>query len=87
MIAGLMPTDPRDYKVEIGSAPMDRAESASRPQGRKYLSVLFACCSVYQRVYANADGNRYEGRCPRCAKLVRFRVGTGGTDARQFVVE
>lgn len=82
-----MPSDPRDYKVEICSEPVDVPQTASAGPGRKYLSVLFACCSVYQRVYANADGTRYEGRCPKCAKLVRFRVGPGGTDARQFVVE
>ena len=56
------------------------------PAPRPWLSVLFACCSVYQRVYKQKDGTAYAGRCPRCGKAVTFRVGTGGTSARQFVV-
>jgi hypothetical protein len=55
-------------------------------QSRPFLSVLFACCSVYQRIYRNAEGNAYVGRCPRCGKPVKFAVGAGGTHARQFVV-
>jgi hypothetical protein len=54
--------------------------------GRPFLSVLFACCSVYQRIYRNAEGTEYSGRCPRCGKRVTFAVGPGGTDTRQFVV-
>lgn len=61
------------------------ATSASRGS-RPFLSVLFACCQVYQRVYRNADGTAYFGQCPRCGKSVRFEIGPEGTDARQFVV-
>jgi hypothetical protein len=55
-------------------------------QGRPFLSVNFACCSVYQRIYRNVEGTAYVGHCPKCGKSVRFPVGPGGTEARQFIV-
>jgi hypothetical protein len=64
----------------------DQVESKKSAANRPFLSVLFACCSVYQRIYRNAEGTAYCGRCPKCGKPVRFAVGQGGTDARQFVV-
>jgi hypothetical protein len=77
-------TDPRDYKIEIANVSHSRHDAASSP--RPFLSVRFACCGVYQRIYRSADGSSYQGRCPRCGKPVKFVVGDGGTDARQFVV-
>lgn len=77
-------TDPRDYKLELSSAA--EAGPSASPQGRPYLSVQFACCGVYQRIYRAPDGQSYQGRCPRCGKPVRFAVGQGGTDARFFIV-
>ena len=77
--------DPRDYKLDITGVPQ-RDESA-KPANRPFISVRFACCGVYQRIYRAADGTAYRGHCPRCAKSVNFVVGGGGTDARFFVVE
>jgi hypothetical protein len=84
-----MPSDPRDYKLELRSLTPEAAEAAkaSAFAARPFVSVLFKCCRVYQRVYRNAEGTRYEGRCPRCGAAVRLRVGEGGTDARFFVAE
>ena len=85
--------DPRDYKVEISSgikppspqpSPGGRGGSA---EAQPFLSVLFKCCNVYQRVYRSPDGRRYDGRCPKCGRAVRFLVGEGGTSERFFVVE
>ena len=84
-----MPSDPRDYKLDLSSAPAGEAAEGSggRSSGpRPYLSVHFACCGVYQRIYRDPDGTQYAGRCPRCGKPVRFPVGTGGTSARSFTV-
>ncbi|MCC7350798.1 MAG: hypothetical protein IT446_09530 [Phycisphaerales bacterium] len=75
-------TDQRDYKLDLSSAASPAEQSTARP----YLSVQFACCGVYQRIYRDRDGQSYHGRCPKCGKPVRFAVGQGGTDARFFIV-
>ena len=51
---------------------------------RKFVGVRFECCAIYTRVYVNREGTAYEGRCPRCARAVRFEIGPGGTDSRFF---
>ena len=80
-----MTGDPRDYKLDLSSLPK-QDEPAAAP-ARPFIGVHFKCCGVYQRIYRSEDGKRYEGRCPRCARQVRFLVGHGGTDDRYFVVE
>jgi hypothetical protein len=83
-------SDPRDYKLDISSgAEKDAKAQGSTPasSGRPYLSVHFACCGVYLRIYRTADGTAYRGNCPKCAKAVNFPVGSGGTSARFFVVK
>jgi hypothetical protein len=81
-----MPHDPRDIKLDVTGVSPAPASQPAAPQARPFLSVQFACCSVYQRVYRDPDGLHYTGRCPRCGKAVRFAVGEGGTSARAFVV-
>ena len=82
-----MPSDPRDYKIELTSVPgpHDGAPPASSG-GRPFLSILFACCNVYARVYRSSDGRAYRGNCPRCGVPVTFAVGAGGTSSRFFIV-
>ncbi|QDU97672.1 hypothetical protein [Lignipirellula cremea] len=58
------------------------AESTARP----FVGVQFACCSVYCRVYRNRQADAYEGRCPRCAKPIRLKIGAGGVSSRFFTV-
>ena len=53
---------------------------------KKYLGLKFSCCGVYSRVYVNRDGTAYEGRCPKCLKPVKLKIGEGGTDSRFFEV-
>lgn len=79
-----MPADPRDYKLDLANAPGTPTTPSHAP--RPFISVYFACCRVYQRLYRSPDGKSYRGHCPRCAKAVNFVVGPGGTDARRFVV-
>ena len=82
-----MKSDPRDYKLDISSLPPRDAGAKGAAVGRPYLSVMFKCCQVYQRVYRNAAGTAYEGRCPKCSRTIRFVVGEGGSGERTFVVE
>ena len=53
---------------------------------KKFLGLKFTCCGVYSRVYVNHDGTAYEGRCPKCLKPVKLKIGEGGTDNRFFEV-
>jgi hypothetical protein len=64
--------------------PHPQPENTNKP--RPYLSVQFACCSTYQRIYKSPDGTSYQGRCPRCGKPVKFAIGEGGTTSRAFIV-
>jgi hypothetical protein len=79
--------DDRDYKVELSSATRSSPSPEVAPPPRPFVSVHFACCNVYLRIYRNANGTAYHGRCPRCGQAVRFAVGQGGTNARAFRVE
>ena len=54
---------------------------------RPWVGIHFDCCFVYTRIYRNASGTAYAGRCPRCMRKVSLRVGPGGTDARFFIAE
>jgi hypothetical protein len=77
--------DDRDYKLDLSTK--DQEPTTGNPLPRPFLSVHFACCNVYCRIYRNLDGTRYEGRCPRCSKPVTFAIGEDGTDARSFIVK
>jgi hypothetical protein len=78
--------DPRDHRLDPSSADPGAAATPGAKPPRPFLTVHFACCGVYQRVYRDPDGKHYRGRCPRCALPVTFAVGAGGTASRSFVV-
>lgn len=73
---------PPDREPLAYDPPADAGEVASR--GRPYLGIWFECCGVYARVYRRPTQDFYAGRCPKCLRALRVRVGPDGTDARFF---
>lgn len=63
---------------------LQRQEVGRGLRGRPWLAVHFKCCSVYSRVYRNAEGTAYAGRCPKCGRQVEATIAPGGTDCRFF---
>ena len=52
--------------------------------GRPFISILFECCRVYQRVYINAARTAFAGWCPRCARRVEVKIDPRGSENRFF---
>lgn len=73
-----------DGHLDLSSDPGPCTPPEGARSGRRFVGIRFACCEVYTRVYVNRTQTAYEGRCPRCARLVRLRIGPDGTDARLF---
>jgi len=51
---------------------------------REYLGIMCTCCNVYNRIYKNAEGTAYVGKCPKCMRSIRVKVGEGGVNNRFF---
>jgi hypothetical protein len=51
---------------------------------KKFIGVNFNCCNMYVHIYVNKDGTAYEGRCPKCGKPIKLKIGEGGTSNRFF---
>jgi hypothetical protein len=80
--------DPRDI-VDIpgirGPAqPAGAVSAASGPVPKPWLGIWFRCCHTYGRLYKDASGRMYVGRCPKCGAKASARVGNGGSNRRLF---
>lgn len=65
----------------------NETQTSENSAKRSYLGIMFNCCNAYGRVYKNKEGTAYVGRCPRCMRSIRIKVGDGGTDRRFFNAE
>ncbi|MBQ8476642.1 hypothetical protein IJ531_06235 [bacterium] len=54
---------------------------------KSFLGVIFDCCNAYGRLHKNKEGTHYTGRCPKCMKPVKIKIGEGGTTERFFRVQ
>lgn len=62
-------------------------ESEKRSRRRPFVSVLFQCCQIYQRIYLNQEGTAFVGWCPKCCAKVEVRVDPSGSDERFFLAQ
>lgn len=51
---------------------------------KDFLGIMFECCNVYGRIYKNSEGTFYQGKCPRCLREIKIRIGEGGSKQRFF---
>jgi hypothetical protein len=66
-------------------SPREKSEAErAAPAGRPWISIYFACCRVYCRVYRSAAADAYVGWCPRCAGQAVVRISPDGTTTRFF---
>ncbi|MEZ6243752.1 MAG: hypothetical protein R3B57_12005 [Phycisphaerales bacterium] len=72
--------------MDAGARAEGGQTGGARAEERPWIGVHFACSNRYVRVHRRADGSGYLARCPACGRVVRFRVGEGGTNARFFEV-
>jgi len=75
--------DDKGQHLDLFCDPVPAAGSTASGS-RPFLGIHFMCCDVYARIYPNREATAYIGNCPRCAKRVHLRIGSGGTDARFF---
>ena len=55
-----------------------------KKEPKKFIGIMFDCCGVYGRLYPNKEGTAYVGRCPRCMRPIKIRIGEGGVGQRFF---
>ena len=75
-------------RLDLSSLPNSTRDSshgqANEPKSRPFLGIRFDCCRTYGRIYRSDMGMYYQGRCPKCMKVLTVRVGSGGTSKRFF---
>lgn len=78
----MTPDDP--YHLDMTHHDMEDSAESPTTSTRRWLGIMFECCSVYARLYPNKSSTAYEGPCPRCHRRIKIPIGPGGTDNRFF---
>jgi hypothetical protein len=73
--------------LTIGGEPATSEHPTGVGRRRPWVGIRFDCCGIYVRVYRSLDEQWYRGRCPKCLREARLRVGPGGTSSRFFIAE
>jgi len=60
---------------------MVAGKNAQRSARGRFIGILFECCNSYGRLYLRRDSAAFEGRCPRCYRMVRVPVSEDGIEA------
>lgn len=76
-------SDPSPYKRHETVIPPNKTDQKAVDH-TKFIGVRFNCCGAYTRIYVNKDGTAYEGKCPKCYKPLKVKIGEGGTNNRFF---
>ena len=53
-------------------------EEEKKRDPKKFLGIYFECCNAYGRLYQNAKGTHYVGRCPKCMMNLKVPIGNAG---------
>ena len=50
--------------------------------GLSWIGVHMECCNIYMRILRRPTSRQYVGRCPKCGRSVRVRVGPEGVSSK-----
>ncbi len=76
--------EPRPDIVDIRGLPAPAGPRPQKGPKRPFLSIWYRCCHAYGRLYRNASGTAYEGRCPGCGSQARVGIDPHGSEQRFF---
>lgn len=53
---------------------------------KSFIGILCAHCNAYFRIYKDASGRLYVGRCPKCLRYARAVVDAKNGQKRRFFI-
>jgi ssDNA-binding Zn-finger/Zn-ribbon topoisomerase 1 len=56
-------------------------------KSKEFVGVIFKCCNVYSRIYINAKGTAFIGKCPKCGAKLEAKISKEGSSHRFFIAD